>query len=105
MTAPYISDIQVKKVIVQNATESLRRHMGTSESVGSDPILVIHTDNEEDLARVLQALRDYGVALAGGTHGWPPAETFAELRDKGLVTGEFIEVVFAGRGVSTTRTR
>ena len=54
---------------------------------------------------LLQALRDHGVAFAGGAHSWPPAEVFADLRDRGLVYGEFEEVVFLGADQPMIRKR
>ena len=58
-----------------------------------------------ELPATLSALRDLGVAFAGGEHGWPPAEIFADYRDRGLVSGEFWEVVFSGPGQAKRRKR
>jgi hypothetical protein len=67
--------------------------------------LEISFDDTTELARVLAALRDLGIAFLGSTHGWPPAEVFADLRDKGLVSGAFDEIVFAGPDAMRTRSR
>lgn len=56
---------------------------------------VIGSEGEEDLATVLTALRDLGVAFAGGL-GWPPAAQFERLRDAGMVEGPYLEVVWRG---------
>ena len=58
-----------------------------------------------ELPATLSALRDLGIAFAGGAHGWPPAEIFADYRDRGLVSGEFCEVVFSGPGQAMLRKR
>jgi hypothetical protein len=58
-----------------------------------------------DLVQILTRLRDAGVAFMGSTHGWPPAEIFADLRDKGLISGTFDEVVFTRPGAPQKRSR
>ena len=54
---------------------------------------------------LMQALRDHDIAFAGGSHGWPPAEVFADLRERGLVHGDFDELVFGHAGTVTIRRR
>jgi hypothetical protein len=66
---------------------------------------VIPYGSTTDLVQILTRLRDVGVAFMGSTHGWPPAEVFADLRDKGLISGLFDEVVFTRPGAPRKRSR
>ncbi len=52
--------------------------------------------DEAELTRLFAALRDIGVPFQGGESGWPPAELFAVLREKGTLQGSFLEAVFGG---------
>jgi hypothetical protein len=52
--------------------------------------------DDNHLASLLAALRDAGVPFEGGSGGWPPAEVFAHLRERGLLQGRFLEAVFRG---------
>jgi hypothetical protein len=61
--------------------------------------------DESELPAALAALRDLDISFAGGTHGWPPAEIFADYRDRGLMNGDFWEVVFSGPGQLKRRRR
>jgi hypothetical protein len=61
--------------------------------------------DESELPAALAALRDLDVAFAGGTHGWPPAEIFADYRARGLLSGDFWDVVFSGPGQPNRRRR
>lgn len=56
---------------------------------------VIGTEGDVELAGLLAALRDLGVAFAGG-QGWPPSAQFERLRDAGLIDGPYLEVVWRG---------
>lgn len=47
---------------------------------------------EDELAKILVALRDAGFAMAGGPWGWPPAAVFEDLRSKGKVAGDFTQI-------------
>ena len=55
-----------------------------------------HPPDNNHLASLLGALRDAGVPFEGGAGGWPPAEVFAHLRQRGLLQGRFLEAVFRG---------
>lgn len=54
--------------------------------------------NRLELAEKFKGLNQLGFLFAGGPHGWPPAEVFADLRDKKLITGNFKEVRWRGPG-------
>ena len=49
---------------------------------------------EAKLHRILQQLRHDGFAFVGGPAGWPPAEVYEDLRAKGKVSGDFLEIVW-----------
>jgi hypothetical protein len=49
--------------------------------------------SEQQLAQLFDALRGLSFRFVGG-NGWPSAAVFSELREKGLLTGKFVEVVW-----------
>jgi len=51
--------------------------------------------SNDQLAEILAGLRDLSFCFVGGGSGWPPAAVFENLREKGLVVGKFLEVVWA----------
>ncbi len=53
-------------------------------------------DGETSLASVFAVLRDLGIAFEGAPAGWPPAAIFADLRERGLITGPYRELTFRG---------
>lgn len=55
----------------------------------------------EELGKIFSNLRDLGFLFAGGSSGWPPAEVFKSFREKGLVMGNFMEIVWSGGGKIT----
>jgi len=54
----------------------------------------LRAETDEQLAGLLAALRDNSFAFAGATSGWPPAEVFREMRDRGHLEGMFDEIVW-----------
>jgi len=71
----------------------------------STPTVTVPFTGQSELAALLVKLRDHGVALGGDLAGWPPAAVFEHLRDQGLVTGPYIEVIFSGPGKWHTSSR
>ena len=53
---------------------------------------------EKELAIIFSKLRDIGFTFSGGEAGWPPAAIFEELRDRGLLQGKFVEIMWMGKG-------
>lgn len=102
----YVAAIRDSELIVCDADPALEAALDgvwTSRREGEE--LVIFLSDPAALPDVLTYLRDAGVAFAGAPHGWPPAEVFAELRDRCLVTGPFDEIVFVGPGRPQRRQR
>jgi hypothetical protein len=55
-------------------------------------------NNDEQLAATLAGLRDEGLPFVDVGHGWPPAEVFAFLRERGLITGRYDAITWNGPG-------
>lgn len=88
-------------VTVEGAAREQRRRLkalGGRSSLFRPSRLTFAFSGERELAEVLTRLRDVGLPMMGGVHGWPPGERFRQLRDQGLVTGDFDEVVWLGPG-------
>jgi hypothetical protein len=66
--------------------------------------LILKAADEATLSKLLAQLRDLDVLFGGGS-GWPPAEIFDDLRERGLVQGKFIEITWRGPSQWITRTR
>ena len=49
----------------------------------------------EEMARLAGSLRDLGVAFGAGRE-WSPSEVVQDLKDRGLVSGEFTEIAWTG---------
>ena len=102
----YVASIQDSKIRVLECDKDLEDALSDLRTLRTrNGELVIRFSKRGDLPDILTRLRDRGVAFAGAPHGWPPAEVFAELRDKGLASGVFDEVVFLGEGKREQRRR
>ena len=65
----------------------------------------IDYDTEDQLARILQRLRDSDIAFAGGASGWPPAAVAELLREKGRLHGTIKEISWMGTGQEIVQQR
>src|SRR5690606_4131528 len=102
----YVASVQGTTVVLVNATDSIRSALqGYRPAIDSQGRTVVSLESAGQLPALFGTLRDLGVGFAGGTHGWPPAEIFAELREKSLVEGPFDEVVFSGPEMPIRRSR
>jgi hypothetical protein len=96
----YIKEIPGDRIVLNcpnAATEKVVRSLGGRRTFlwfGSS--WTVQTSSQQQLAACLSALRDAGVAFAGGTHGWPPSAVFSSLREQGLATGHHKEIVWSG---------
>lgn len=54
--------------------------------------------NDDELASMFAKLRDAGFGFAGAQAGLPPAAIFTSLRERGLLSGEFVELLWSGPG-------
>jgi hypothetical protein len=52
--------------------------------------------SDEELGQLLSVLRDKGYALANAPGGWPPGAVFEDLRERGLVSGDYEEITWLG---------
>lgn len=75
------------------------RRLGGRRSFLSPWLWHFATSDDESLARCLGALRDLGVVFTGiDPAGWSPADVADSLRERGLVSGPFQEIVYVSRG-------
>jgi hypothetical protein len=79
------------------ANVQLIRELGGTVAAGADTWRIDY-DTEDQLAQILQRLRDADVAFAGGTSGWPPAAAAEQLRDKGKLHGPIKKISWFGPG-------
>ena len=57
-------------------------------------VWILSYKDEQELSSCLTALRNAKCLFSGG-HGWSPSAIFQQLRDKGLLSGKFKEIVWA----------
>lgn len=55
---------------------------------------------DEQLAELLGMLRDEGLPFFEVAYGWPPGAVFAELRERGLIDGQYDSVSWRAPGES-----
>ena len=58
--------------------------------------------NDEELARLLSALRDMGVAFLAAGPGWPAGDIFENMREHGRVSGPYRGIWWYGPGQRDT---
>jgi hypothetical protein len=102
----YVTAIQHGTVVIHGVDSRLDEQLSDlSPRHDGEGLLILSVANSAELPTVLARLRDLGVAFMGAPQGWPPAEMFADLRDKGLISGTFDELVFSGPKTMHRRTR
>jgi hypothetical protein len=80
------------------------------EAISSDKVTVLRRGkrqqvafgNESELARILTSLRDQGLPFVQHSHGWEPGDVFADLRERGLVTGNYDAISWSRPGEAVT---
>lgn len=96
----YVDLIQDSQIRIENVTPSLRAELVRLGAYRQDSDIevtwLLSFDTEVQLADLLSQLRDLGILFVGGPAGWPPAEIFRELREKGAIQGNFTEVIWYG---------
>ena len=98
MRRAFVADVRRSELVIRKAgSEEFDWLSGFQVRQRGSQQLVV-TFDETSTARLLELLRDHGVAFAGGSSGRPPAEAFADLRERGLVQGTFDEIVFGSAG-------
>jgi hypothetical protein len=98
-TKAFVAAIRGSAIDIAGAGQMLNAALsalGAARKSKSPDAWTLQLGGDGELPATLSALRDLGVAFEGGEHGWPPAEILADYRDRGLVSGEFWEVVFSG---------
>jgi hypothetical protein len=95
----YVKQIEERSVQVVARTpgniKAIGSLCGAAGSTSADTWRIDY-DTEDQLASLLQALRDAGLAFAGGSAGWPPAAVAEMLRDKGKLHGVIREATWLG---------
>jgi len=95
-----VSLVTENKIFIRDIEETQREQL---QSVGIQPDdlvssrWVIQYVGEIEKATLFTQLRDIGIAFSTDTRlGWGPAEQFEEMRDRGIVKGNFKRVSWRG---------
>lgn len=95
---PYVETIldnEIRVVCRDAVASSKVRSLGGRRVILMPGVWALKYSSEDDLAHDLSALRDAGVAMGSAPAGWPPAAVFEDLRQKGKITGKYMEIVWA----------
>lgn len=105
----YVSLIQDGQVRVKGVTPDIAHELkalgGREKRLDRQTVWVLDAADNSRLGALLGTLRDLRVSFVGGPAGWPPAEVFDDLREKGFVKGEFQEIIWIGSDQWVIRTR
>jgi hypothetical protein len=83
------------RVLCKNCVSLKERLPQYLDATVTAPYLELAYTDDQSLAIVLSILRDNQIAFVGiNRAGWSPGEIFEDLRDKGLLSGTFIRVVW-----------
>ena len=95
----YVRSIQGKSVVIARlGTEDWILSGSFTPPDRSATTVAFSYTSEPELANILSALRDQGVAFVSAEAGWPPAAVFEQLRTRGLLSGTYEELLFSGPG-------
>ena len=90
---------QTHAVVITNPSPRIKQALANlgEKFAGHESLLhggewAVDADGETEIARVFDTLRNHGALFAGELAGWPPAAIFSLYREKGLLTGPFLEV-------------
>lgn len=88
-------------VIVENVNPTvlaiLANHSSIKQRTMSLGRVTAIADKDWQLVgRLMEELRDAGCAFAGAAHGWPPSDVVDWLREQGLFSGSYKEVIQYG---------
>jgi hypothetical protein len=101
----WIGDEKVRVCLVDGSGADTVLKLGGKFSLLSRAKAKLHYRTDAELHRILQKLRDDGFAFVGGPAGWPPAAVFEDLRVKGKVSGDFLEIVWQDLETTSVRRR
>lgn len=95
----YIAAVLSDEIVIYCATsdkKKLLKTLGAKSKIFNHQTwyLKYKKNDENDLGCMLTKLRDFGFCFAGSAGGWPPAAIFEHLREKRLVTGKIIEILW-----------
>lgn len=93
-----ILDSDIEVVCRDKAAKAKVKSAGGGRLLLSPRKWRIHYSSEDQLAKILDSLRNAKIAMAGSPTGWPPSAVFQRLRDEGKVSGDFIEISWSGPG-------
>lgn len=93
---PYVADIGYRILVKQghSIAERLATLGYSIDQFVPDGLSKPAPDERQALAEELKQLRGLEVVFSAG-RDWSPSEVFRQLRDEGLVEGEFLEIAWA----------
>ena len=105
----YITIILNNTIRIENVSEAggliIKELNGHEDELAGERVWILDFKDEKQEADLLSKLNEAKFLFVGQPAGWPPAEIFDDLREKGLVTGMFMEVTWIGPGKWVTRLR
>lgn len=101
----YVTSILNNEIEVEARSpehKALLKKLGARRALLARSLFTFRYGNNEEQAKIMQALRDAGIAFLAISHGWPPAAIFELFRERGAVQGTYTQVTFATGGPIVT---
>lgn len=90
------------KVYLQNISADVMdaiKEIGAIEyEIAGRPVCSVEYSDDHELAKKLHHLNRLGFLFVGEPAGWPPAEIFDHIREKGLLREKFREISWRSPG-------
>lgn len=96
----YVAKASGNEIQVKTSNQLLINRLldlGFRPSAQVADLYLVAVSTDEEKAKMFSRLRDEGVCFSRGKE-WNPAEVFEWLKDKGLLTGAFLEIAWKGPG-------
>jgi hypothetical protein len=103
----YVSNIQdsiIKLRLFDNDKADSIKALGGRKTLLSKNWIIPFQSNE-DLAKIVKFLAELGICFVGSTHGWPPSELLAKLKEDGLLEINWKEIVWVNKEDYVVRER
>lgn len=103
----YVSNIQnfiIRLRLLDNDKVSSIKALGGRKALFSKDWTIPYK-NDNELVQIVKSLNELGVCFVGSTHGWPPSEILAKLKDDRLLDIGWKEIVWVKEDEYVVRDR
>jgi hypothetical protein len=95
---PFVSAIFPERVTFESLTSEQRGALCVMRTDDSEDSCFVAYSSESELVALLSRVRDLSIPFLAAGPGWHPAAVLEQLRERGLIAGEFRTIVWSGPG-------